>query len=196
MEIEDEGIGSSEHVQLSQEIQNNHVEAAKLLIDKIDINSSNYQLFLSVTLERKEIFHHFLQKSNINLNVLNESGQSLLHQSLKCSDPYFLNRLLEMGVSLQLDLYKTILHNAVATNKPNFIEPLIKYGALMNNEDIMGMTPLDIAIENSNFEIVSMFLYYNCDTSSKCGNVSPFMYSMICCNDRKYSYYFWSLRLT
>ncbi|KAL3278160.1 hypothetical protein HHI36_013502 [Cryptolaemus montrouzieri] len=118
--------------------------------------------------------------------MLNRNGESLLYQSLRCTDQYFLNEILKKGVSLDENLYKKILHNAVKLNNPTFVNSLLRYGASMDNEDIMGLTPLYIAVENSNLEIVSMLLYYNCDISSNnYGNMSPFLYSLFCGSDEE-----------
>ncbi|KAK9884756.1 hypothetical protein WA026_007604 [Henosepilachna vigintioctopunctata] len=172
-------------LELTNRINDNSVQKCKELIDRLPFTSGIYKnVFHSISLERKKIFQYFLQTLNLDINVLNESNETLLHQSLKCTDEYFLHELLKQGIPLHQEIYKNVLHNAVSLDKPNFVKLLIKYGVTLNNEDILGMTPLDIAIENNNLEIVSMMLYFNCDTSNRSGTVSPFMYSLMFNSDK------------
>ena len=92
-------------------------------------------------------------------------GKSALSRT---SDVECFDFLIESGADINVKGVKyqnSILHNAAYYNSPRSITQLIDYGAKIDAKNKRGQTPLHIAVEEGNLNIVKALLKHGADVS-------------------------------
>ena len=109
-----------------------------------------------------EIAEILVQKGvNVNATVI-EKRRTLLHQFIQDRRLDIVSRLIDYGADLTWHCYvgsiDTPLHRAVYFNLPEIVERLLAGGAPIDILDCMEITPIEIAVEQGNRELVSLLL--------------------------------------
>lgn len=112
----------------------------------------------------------YMLSNNINLNVLNENNESILHIIIKNSQlneyeklqlvNYAVDRLAPLDVSDKI-FGKTPLHYAAELQLGEIIDLLLKNYADINRRDILGKTPLHYLVLGSQVECSDSSVNYN-----------------------------------
>ncbi|CDZ81089.1 Phosphocholine transferase AnkX [Candidatus Rubidus massiliensis] len=114
----------------------------------------------TITNNNASQFNDLLLSKNF-INLIDRNNKTLLHYAATAENPYYLETLLKKGMNdLAVDIngYAPIHYAAMTGCIPN-VELLLKYNInSLNIKSFNGSTPLVIAIENSQYEIVALLL--------------------------------------
>ncbi|XP_015815706.2 ankyrin repeat domain-containing protein 31 isoform X1 [Nothobranchius furzeri] len=90
----------------------------------------------------------------------NEKGETLLHKACKQKDLEQVKRLLQAGISVNMEDYAgwTALHEACTEGADAVVEELLKAGAMVNTRSCDGVTPLHDAVFSGHCQVVKLLL--------------------------------------
>lgn len=121
-----------------------------------------------------DIAHYFIEHSN-NMNPINFSGETPLHQAAICGHPQTVRKLLQYNANPHAinDAHETPLHHAIRSatllgnrNAITSIIDLLFYGADVNAQAALGKTALHDACQfGGNRKIVSLLLLFGADVN-------------------------------
>lgn len=137
----------------------------------MDNNIKNFnidQLFQKIRNGKLEFFK---KNKKYNNNIINEYGQSFLHEAVINEQIDIAYELLNQSIDVNIQDKKgqTVLH--IISFYPNNIlaEKILKKGGNINLKDLYGNTPLWYAVFNArgNYELVKLFMKYKPDVNLK-----------------------------
>lgn len=103
-----------------------------------------------------------------SVNTLNERGTSPLQEAVRLNDVDMVKYLLLHGADVSKG---QILADAIKEDaQVSIIEELLKAGADVNKQDDRGNTPLLLALQKHNSDILQLLLQYNVDLKGKAAN--------------------------
>lgn len=160
-------IDKFKNIPLHYSIIFNNYSAFKLLIDYSNINlndlDNNNSLFYSILYNNDKFIKLICSdKYNINLNNLNNNGNSILH--LACiknfnNIEYILNKKINYDINIQqYDTRASSLIIAVLSNNNIIYTSLINYNADVNIQDNNGNTCFHYAINNNNYNFLNLYI--------------------------------------
>lgn len=135
----------------------------KIDLDKI-VNGKTY-LMLAVEEENKE-WTRLLLKHGASPNVQNKNGTSAMHIAMWSQDPSFIKLLLDNEGDSNLfnkKEKKSLVFSAIMPERLEHLKLLIKYGAEVNVQDSMKQTPLMLAANSSQYDMVFLLLNAGAD---------------------------------
>ncbi|MFY8037654.1 MAG: ankyrin repeat domain-containing protein [Cyclobacteriaceae bacterium] len=131
---------------------------------------TDLNLFDIIILDDKKLFEKLIS-SEIDINILNDDGNSLLHIALSYHRFEIASSLIEKGinVNIQNKKGKTAMHYAASPEALEIAKLIIKNGGDLNIQDNYGNTPLWTATFNANedYHVVSLFVENNANPFHK-----------------------------
>jgi uncharacterized protein len=109
-----------------------------------------------------EITDVLVQKGvDVNASII-EDRRTLIHQSIQDRRLDIVCKLIDYGANLawhcNVGSIDTPLHRAVYDNQPEIVQRLLSAGVPIDLLDIMKITPIEIAVERGNREMVALLL--------------------------------------
>lgn len=139
--------------------------------DSIAMSDEIYEydiFYAAVYWEQSEILQYLLQYNNKKINeIYNDAGLTLLGLSCMLSNIFISNILIEHGANV--DGYQTPylersifpLLEAIKSNKIELVELLLNHGAKIDIEDKEGNTPISLAHDLHQNNIVELLIKYS-----------------------------------
>ncbi|PSN51181.1 hypothetical protein C0J52_06045 [Blattella germanica] len=116
----------------------------------------------------------YLLKSNWDIEVCNNLGETPLVRAVKCGNDEMAMKLIQHGANpnAQDRSGNSVLHYAVLNNLSKFVRCVLKLGCNVNIPNAMGSTPLRYALRNHNENMAIILLEHgaNPNTQDKSGN--------------------------
>ncbi|XP_033212325.1 transient receptor potential channel pyrexia-like [Belonocnema kinseyi] len=165
------------HCALHSAATGNRPETVEILLDNgADLNNVSKNpdmlplLHYAIRIKSEEVAELFI-KRGASATSKNHIGETPLHvacgaQSLKCCE--LLLQKPEVDVNSLDEMNRTPLHYAIMANRSNIkiVELLLKHGALVNQKDGKGFSPLHIAALEEQAECVEMLIRNGADLSA------------------------------
>lgn len=125
--------------------------------------------------------HYLVEETDCIIDHADFTGATALLKSMECSGDEPAIKLITAGANVNkaTSCMLTPLHDAVR-NKPRVAQLLIEHGADIDaTEELENNTALHVAVEEGNYEMVCMLLYYGADAGIRNSyGLTPFMLSV------------------
>ena len=117
---------------------------------------------MAVLIEKFELYNDLINRKDLDINLQNKNGNSILHLAAKIKNESLQREILKnpkVNINTQNEQQNTALHVAIKENNISYAKMLIKNEKInIDSKNINGMTPLMMAIEKDQNEIVNELL--------------------------------------
>ena len=157
------------------------------LVNVEDIESAEYgccPVHIACRRGRSELLQ-LLIECGCDVNIVDSDNETPLHKAARAHSFECVQLLLDHDAKVNsvTNCHKTALLVAVETYQSDSsldtIEALLKRGCNVNLQDLTGLSPLHVAVENANAKLTELLLKHNANVNAQCEvGETPLMYAV------------------